>query len=117
MCDSVRVLFVALVAAFPPKRLDLPRLADGVLGLPKQIGGIHQDGDASLPERGCVDLFAGWPRCLHHCRVCRFEGAAYPPGTRTVSRQGRKDAPDKIRVWLKETRLPPLVPGAYVGCI
>lgn len=66
------MLFVALVAAFPPKRLDLPRLADGVLGLPKQIGGIHQDGDASLPERGCVDLFAIWPRWLHHCRVCGF---------------------------------------------
>jgi hypothetical protein len=45
---------VALVAALAPKRFDLARLLDGVLRLPKQIGGVHRDDCIFLTENGCV---------------------------------------------------------------
>lgn len=50
-------MVIALVAAFAAKRLHLPSLLDGVLSLPKQIGGIHRDGGTFLIEYGSVDLY------------------------------------------------------------
>lgn len=65
MCDSVGVV-VALVAALPPKRLDLPSLPDRLLSLPKQIGGVHGDSCTFLGEYGSMDLDISWTRWLHH---------------------------------------------------
>lgn len=94
MCDSVRVV-IALVAAFAPKRFNLPGLGDGLLSLAKQIGDIHRGGWTLLTERRCMDLFASWSRWLHHPQdvVTRAERSRVGH----VPRAG-KQGPHEVRV-------------------